>query len=43
MRHIHLALRQFHVCVGALSEELNVAPSVQTVELFRQIKLRQPV
>lgn len=43
MRHIHLALRQFHICVDVLSEQLNVAPSVQTVELLRQIKSRQPV
>jgi DNA-binding SARP family transcriptional activator len=43
MEQAHLALRQFHICVGALSEHLSIAPSIQSVELFRQIKLRQAV
>lgn len=39
----HLALRQFHVCVDALSRELKLNPSPQTVELFRRVKNQQPV
>jgi DNA-binding SARP family transcriptional activator len=43
MGNVHLALRQYHLCVGALSRELNLIPSPQTVALFHQIRQRQPI
>ena len=43
MGHSHLALRQYHFCVDALSRELNLIPSPQTVALSRDIRRRQPV
>jgi DNA-binding SARP family transcriptional activator len=43
MGHAHLALRQYHFCVDALSRELNLIPSPQTVALFQQIRHRQPI
>lgn len=43
MGHAHLALRQYHFCVDALSRELNLIPSPQTVALFQQIRRRQPI
>ena len=43
MGHTHLALRQYHFCVDALSRELNLIPSPQTVALFQQIRRRQSI
>ncbi|MDH5539594.1 MAG: winged helix-turn-helix domain-containing protein [Rhizobacter sp.] len=43
MGHAHLALRQYHFCVDALSRELNLIPSPGTVALFQQIRRRQPI
>jgi DNA-binding SARP family transcriptional activator len=34
----HLALRQYHLCVEALEQELDVPPMPATVELYRQIR-----
>jgi DNA-binding SARP family transcriptional activator len=39
----HLALRQYHFCVDSLSRELNLPPSLETLELFRQIRNRYAV
>jgi DNA-binding SARP family transcriptional activator len=39
----HLALRQYHCCVEALKEELDVAPSQETDDLVQGIKRGQPV
>jgi hypothetical protein len=33
-----MALRQFHLCVEALKEELKVAPSSTTKELYEHIR-----
>jgi DNA-binding SARP family transcriptional activator len=33
----HLALRQYHLCIEALEQELNVSPMPSTVELYRQV------
>ena len=41
MGQTHLALRQYHFCVDALSRELHLIPSPQTVALFQQIRRRQ--
>jgi DNA-binding SARP family transcriptional activator len=41
MGHAHLALRQYHFCVDALTRELKLIPSQQTVALFQQIRQRQ--
>lgn len=38
---VHLALRQFHVCVDVLQRELRMAPDLATVDLFRKIRSRQ--
>jgi DNA-binding SARP family transcriptional activator len=43
MGHAHLALRQYHFCIDALSRELNLIPSPQTVALYQQIRRRQPI
>ncbi|MGD8406865.1 MAG: BTAD domain-containing putative transcriptional regulator [Anaerolineales bacterium] len=37
----HLALRQYHTCVEALQEELDVPPMQATEELFKQIQQRR--
>jgi len=37
----HLALRQYHTCVEALQEELDVPPMQATKELFKQIQQRR--
>jgi DNA-binding SARP family transcriptional activator len=34
----HMALRQYHLCMEALKEELDVAPMSATVELYRYIQ-----
>lgn len=34
----HLALRQYHLCVEALDQELDVPPMPATTELYRQIQ-----
>jgi DNA-binding SARP family transcriptional activator len=36
----HLALRQYHTCVEALKEELDVPPMPATEELYKQIRQR---
>jgi len=41
--HLHLALRQYHLCVEALTRELDVEPSAQTEELHAQIRRRKQV
>ena len=41
MGHVHLALRQYHLCVDAMARELNLIPSPQTVALAQQIRRRQ--
>ncbi|MBE9508352.1 MAG: tetratricopeptide repeat protein [Chloroflexi bacterium] len=33
----HLAVRQYQTCVEALKEELDLAPSEETVALYRRI------
>ncbi|MFM2057314.1 MAG: hypothetical protein RLY71_1699 [Pseudomonadota bacterium] len=40
---VHLAMRQFHVCVDVLQRELRIAPGLETVELFRKIRNRQSI
>ena len=37
----HLALRQYHTCVEALREELDVPPMPATEELYQQIRQKQ--
>jgi len=37
----HLALRQYHTCVEALKEELDVPPMQATEDLFKQIQRRR--
>jgi DNA-binding SARP family transcriptional activator len=37
----YLALRQYHLCVEALANELNVGPSQTTIELYEQIRRAQ--
>ena len=37
----HLALRQYHTCVEALREELDVPPMPVTEELYKQIRRKQ--
>lgn len=39
----YLALRQYHQCVEALTEELDVTPSENTVELYKEIRKGQVV
>ncbi len=34
----HLALRQYHICVEALKDELDVPPMPATDELYKQIR-----
>jgi DNA-binding SARP family transcriptional activator len=37
----HLALRQYHICVEALRQELDVAPAATTHQLYERIRARQ--
>ncbi|MCB9157739.1 MAG: winged helix-turn-helix domain-containing protein [Caldilineaceae bacterium] len=39
----HLALRQYHLCVEALANELDVEPSTETLKLYVQIRQQSPV
>jgi DNA-binding SARP family transcriptional activator len=39
----HLALRQYHQCVSMLEQELEVAPSPQTTQIFEKIRRHDPV
>jgi DNA-binding SARP family transcriptional activator len=39
----HLALRQYLECAGALEEVLDTRPEPRTVELYEQIRRREPV
>jgi DNA-binding SARP family transcriptional activator len=39
----HLALRQFLDCAAALEEMLETRPEPETVELYEQIRRREPV
>jgi DNA-binding SARP family transcriptional activator len=39
-RQRYLALRQYHLCVEALTRELDVGPSQRTKELYEQIRQR---
>jgi DNA-binding SARP family transcriptional activator/tetratricopeptide (TPR) repeat protein len=39
----YLALRQFHVCVAALRNELDVEPESATKQLYERIRRREPV
>lgn len=41
--HIHLAIRQYHICVDALQKELDVEPSPETQFLYQQIHNRMGV
>ena len=41
--HVHLALRQYHICVEALARELDVEPSTATTELYAEIRQQRPV
>lgn len=41
--HQHLALRQYHLCVESLANELDVEPSAETQKLYVQIRGQQPV
>ncbi len=36
--HPHLALRQYHLCVKMLEEELNISPTPTTMALYAQIR-----
>lgn len=36
--HKHLALRQYHLCVTHLKEELDIAPLPETTQLYEQIR-----
>jgi DNA-binding SARP family transcriptional activator len=40
---VNLALRQYHVCVEALSKDLSLIPSAETVALFQRIRRREAV
>ena len=39
----YLGLRQYHHCVEALQNELEVAPSPKTIHLYQQIRNHEPV
>jgi LuxR family maltose regulon positive regulatory protein len=39
----YLALRQYHLCVERLKEELDVAPAPSTVQLYERIRRRESV
>jgi DNA-binding SARP family transcriptional activator len=39
----HLAIRQYHLCIEALSRELGLQPSLKTVELFQNIRRHRAV
>lgn len=41
--HPHLALRQYHVCVKILREELDMSPMPETTELYEQIRTDEPI
>lgn len=41
--HLHLALRQYHLCVETLARELDVGPSTPTEELYAKIRRRKPI
>lgn len=41
--HLHLALRQYHLCVEVLARELDVRPSAPTAELHTQIRRGKPI
>ena len=39
----YLALRQYHLCVEMLKEELEITPSPATIELYERVRRRQRV
>lgn len=39
----YLALRQYHLCVEALREELDVSPALATIELYERIRHHQQI
>jgi DNA-binding SARP family transcriptional activator len=40
---LHLALRQYRICVEALRAELDIDPAAETTALYEQIRRREPV
>jgi DNA-binding SARP family transcriptional activator len=40
---IHLALRQYHQCVEALKEELDIAPTAETTQLAEKMRQNRPL
>jgi DNA-binding SARP family transcriptional activator len=40
---IHLALRQYHQCVEALKEELDVIPAAETTQLVQKMRQNRPL
>jgi DNA-binding SARP family transcriptional activator len=41
--HPHLALRQYHLCVKMLREELDMTPTPETTALYEQIRQAERV
>jgi DNA-binding SARP family transcriptional activator len=40
---IHLALRQYHQCVEALKEELDIVPAAETTQLVEKMRQNRPL